>query len=100
MTMSIDTSAEGQGSGQDGAGRDAATSEQDAAVVRALGLALGRRRQDRGLAQEDASERCGFHRTYWGAIERGRKNVPVTTLVRMAGVLGCKPSDLLNDAGL
>jgi transcriptional regulator with XRE-family HTH domain len=90
--MSIDTSATGQAAH--------AAAEHDAVVIRSLGAALGRRRQDRGLAQEDASERCGFHRTYWGAIERGRKNVPITTLVRMAGVLGCKPSDLLGDAGL
>jgi transcriptional regulator with XRE-family HTH domain len=68
--------------------------------LRALGDAIGQRRHKANLAQEEASRRCGFHRTYWGAIERGTRHAPVLTLVRMAEVLGCKASDLLAEAGL
>ncbi|HZQ29177.1 MAG TPA: helix-turn-helix transcriptional regulator [Acidimicrobiales bacterium] len=75
-------------------------SPDEQAILVALGLAIGRRRVQRGLAQEEASRRCGFHRTYWGAIERGRRNVPLLTLMRIAEVLHCTPADLIEDAGL
>ena len=65
----------------------------------AIGRAITRMRAERGLSQEQASERCGFHRTYLGSIERGRKNPPTTTLLRIAQVLECKASELLSEAG-
>jgi transcriptional regulator with XRE-family HTH domain len=82
----------------DGAGGGHTPEEQ--AILIALGLAIGRRRVQRGMAQEEASRRCGFHRTYWGAIERGRRNVPVLTLARIAKVLRCTPAELIEEAGL
>jgi transcriptional regulator with XRE-family HTH domain len=65
-----------------------------------LGVVLARHRAERRLSQEALSTRCGFHRTYWGALERGHKSVPLPTLVHIASVLGCPASELLREAGL
>jgi transcriptional regulator with XRE-family HTH domain len=47
------------------------------------------------LSQEDAADKCGLHRTYLGAIERGERNVTLTTLEQIASGLGIDPLALL-----
>lgn len=39
-------------------------------------------------------------RSHMGKIERGERNVTYRNLARIAAALGCKPSDLLIQAGL
>ena len=53
-----------------------------AANVRRLRLA-------RRWSQETLAERCGLHRTYIGAIERGEGNITLHTLARLAQALKC-----------
>lgn len=53
------------------------------------------RRVDQELSQEELADRCGLHRTYVGAIERGERNITVNTLFRLAEALGCDAIDLL-----
>ena len=60
-----------------------------ASQVRVLRLA-------RGWSQEELADRCGLHRTYIGAIERGERNITVLTLYKVAGALGCDVADLLD----
>lgn len=48
-----------------------------------------------GWSQEELAERCGLHRTYIGAIERGERNVTLTTLHRIARATGISSAELI-----
>lgn len=54
-------------------------------------------RLSRGWSQEEMAERCGLHRTYVGAIERGERNVTLETLNALALALGASPAELIAD---
>jgi transcriptional regulator with XRE-family HTH domain len=47
------------------------------------------------MSQESFAAQCGLHRTYVGGIERGERNVSFANLIRLAGALGVRPSELL-----
>lgn len=67
----------------------------DPDLNRLLAANLRRLRTKLGLSQEEFAERCGLHRTYIGAIERGERNVTLKTLGHIAESLGVAPLDLL-----
>lgn len=52
-------------------------------------------RQKRELSQEVLADLCGLHRTYVGSVERGERNVTLSTLEVFAKVLGVSVPDLL-----
>ena len=56
---------------------------------------IRQRRQLLGISQEALAEKCGLHRTYIGAIERGERNITVNTLYCVALSLNCTVIDLL-----
>jgi len=49
-----------------------------------LGRAIRRIREELGINQEEAAERCGLHRTYYSGIERGVRNVSLVNLEKIA----------------
>lgn len=67
----------------------------DPDLNRVLATNLRRLRLEMGLSQEEFAERCGLHRTYVGAIERGERNVTLKTLDALADGLGATAIDLL-----
>ena len=67
----------------------------DPDLNRVLAMNLRRLRLEMGLSQEEFAERCGLHRTYVGAIERGERNVTLKTLDALADGLGATAIDLL-----
>ena len=45
-------------------------------------------RQKIGISQELLAEKCGLHRTYIGAVERGERNISVDNMERIAQAIG------------
>lgn len=60
-----------------------------------LGRAVRQLRRTGGISQDALAARCDLHRTYVGGIERGERNVSFGNLVKIAGALGVRPSELL-----
>ena len=56
-------------------------------LQRTLGRNLRRQREARGLSQEAFAELMGVHRTYWGGLERGERNLTLRSLERLADQL-------------
>lgn len=61
--------------------------KKNPALVR-LGENLRKAREAKGWSQEELAFRCGVHRTYVGAVERGEYNVTILTLTRFTTALG------------
>ena len=59
-----------------------------------FGRALRRIREEQGINQEEAAERCGLHRTYYSGIERGVRNVSLVNIERAAKGLKTTLPDL------
>jgi transcriptional regulator with XRE-family HTH domain len=64
-----------------------------------VGLRLKTLREAKGLSQEALAAVCGFHRTYVGLIERGERNISVSTIEQLAAGLGVEPAALLEASG-
>lgn len=54
-----------------------------------------RLRHDQDLSQEELADICGLHRTYVGSVERGERNVTLSSLEVLANALGVSVVDLL-----
>lgn len=55
-------------------------------------------RAERGWSQEQFADRCGLHRTYIGAIERGERNVTLNTLNHIASALEVSSAELISES--
>ncbi|HEY4090674.1 MAG TPA: helix-turn-helix transcriptional regulator [Luteibacter sp.] len=63
-------------------------------------MAIRRLRHARGLSQDAFADAIEMHRAYFGAIERGSKNMTIDTLMRVAKGLGVSLAQLAKDADL
>ena len=63
-----------------------------------VGKNVRRLRHELGLSQEEFADRCGLHRTYVGAIERGERNITLATLARLASTLSVDPRELFEES--
>jgi ribosome-binding protein aMBF1 (putative translation factor) len=52
-------------------------------------------RKSKGLSQEELADMCDLHRTYVGSVERGERNVTLSTLETLAAALGVSVPELL-----
>ncbi len=64
-------------------------------AARVLGERVREIRTALGLSQETVGDLADMHWTNIGKIERGQANPSFSTLVRLAGVLGVDPGDLV-----
>ena len=60
-----------------------------------VGLNLQRLRREKGLSQEELSDRAQIHQTYLSGVERGRRNPTITVLQRIAEALDADIADLV-----
>lgn len=68
-------------------------------VTREFGRRVQQRRVELGLTQEVAAERMGLHWTYLGQVERGRRNVSLHNIVRIAAGLEIDAGAMLRNLG-
>ena len=52
-------------------------------------------RKARHISQEELADVCELHRTYVGSVERGERNVTLSTLETLAAALGVSVPKLL-----
>jgi transcriptional regulator with XRE-family HTH domain len=64
-----------------------------------LGERIRELRRRRGLSQEALAYAAGLDRTYISSCERGKRNVSLLTLYRIAAALDVEPSTLLVPPG-
>ncbi len=57
-------------------------------VRKKLGELIRRLREQRGWSQEELANETGFGRSFTSSIERGTKDVRISTLVRLANIFG------------
>lgn len=60
-----------------------------------FGQTLRELRKHMGLTQEELAFKSGYHPTYIGQLERGRKNPSLRTILSLASVLDSKGSELV-----
>jgi transcriptional regulator with XRE-family HTH domain len=63
-----------------------------------FGQVVRRRRQEKGLSQEQLADRCNLHRTYISEVERGLKAVSLMSLLRIAKALDIPAYLLVKEA--
>ena len=66
----------------------------DKKFLQRLGERVRKRREERGLTQQQLGDQCDLHRTFIGSVERGERNVSVLNLRRLAVVLRTAPAEL------
>lgn len=49
-----------------------------------FGRVIASKRKEINISQEELAERCGLHRTYIGALERGEKSPTLITVEKIA----------------
>lgn len=59
-----------------------------------FGKVIASKRKAIGISQEELAFRCGMHRTYIGAIERGEKSPTLATIEKLSNGLKTSILDL------
>lgn len=65
-----------------------------------LGAAVRMRRQALKHSQDTFADAIGMHRAYYSAIERGERNVTLSTIARVAEGLDMQIAELMAEAKL
>jgi transcriptional regulator with XRE-family HTH domain len=64
-------------------------------ISKAFGQVVRRRREAKGLSQEELAQRAGIHRTYVSSIELGKVRLGLDIAKKVASGLGELLSDLI-----
>lgn len=60
-----------------------------------LGQAIRQVREDRQLSQEGLADLAHLHRTYISSVEKGRRNVSIENISKIASALGVSMTELI-----
>lgn len=60
----------------------------------AFGSAIRTIRKEQGISQEALALKCGIDRSYFGAVERGERNVALANILKIADALQTRTADL------
>lgn len=63
-----------------------------------IGVAIRKRREALEYSQDDFADHVGMHRSYYGALERGKKNLQLSTLEKVCEGLGDPMWEIVRDA--
>jgi transcriptional regulator with XRE-family HTH domain len=63
-----------------------------------IGAAIRKRREALKYSQDDFADHVDMHRSYYGALERGKKNLQLSTLERVCQGLGVPMWEVIRDA--
>lgn len=66
-------------------------------INKIFGRKVAEIRRKQHLSQEELADRCGLHRTYIGAIERGEKSPTLNTVQKIADGLNVAVVELLSN---
>ncbi len=63
-----------------------------------IGMVIRKQRLLTHLSQEKLGEVTGLHRTYISDVERGKRNITIISLSKIAAALHISLSDLISEA--
>lgn len=69
--------------------------EDGTGIIRVVAETVKQARKAAGLSQEDLAFEAGVDRTYVSQVERGKRNVTIVVLARIAKALKTSPDRLL-----
>jgi transcriptional regulator with XRE-family HTH domain len=72
------------------------TAEPLSPAARTFGERVRARRRELGESQEALADSCGLHWTFVGQVERGRRNISLHNILKLAAGLGIDPSELVH----
>ncbi len=64
-------------------------------ATREFGRRVRARREQLGLSQERLAHECGLHWTFVGQVERGRRNLSLHNVLKLAAGLDIDPAELV-----
>ena len=70
-------------------------SSQRDVLLKRLGARIRELRQEKGLSQEGLALAAGLDRSYVGGVERGKRNIAVVNLKKVAAALDIPLSELV-----
>lgn len=66
-------------------------------VLERFGKKLREVREGVGISQEKLAEMAGLHRTYVSSVERGKRNISLLNIERLASALEVPMAELMPD---
>jgi len=65
-------------------------------VQKKFGLRLAELRRQKGWSQEKLSLEAEIARSYLGGVERGKRNISLINICKLADTLGVNPAELMH----
>ncbi|ABD10273.1 hypothetical protein ThrDRAFT_01697 [Frankia casuarinae] len=64
-------------------------------AAQTFGERVRAQRHELGLSQEQLADECGLHWTFVGQVERGRRNISLHNILKLADALKIDPAELV-----